>query len=64
VAVELLRGLGRRRSVGKLDEREAARPTAVPVCRHEHADDCAHLAEEALEFTLCRVEAEVSNEQF
>ena len=64
VAIELLRGLARRRAVGKFDERESARPTAVAVGRHEHADNLTHLAEEALEFTLCRVEAEVSDEQF
>ena len=63
VAVEPLNGRTRSQPVGKLDERESSRPTAVTIGGQEHAQDFTRLAKEALEVALGGLKAQISNEE-
>jgi hypothetical protein len=63
VAVEPLCGRGRSKPVGKLDERESSRPTAVTIGGQEHAQDFTRLAKEALEVALGGLKAQIPYEE-
>jgi hypothetical protein len=63
VAIEPLSGGVGNRCVGKFNERDSPWTAGLAIRRQGHAHHLADLPEEALEFSLRRVEVQIADEQ-